>query len=70
MVYNTYGPTEATVTATLEACPADTQIITIGRPEFNMHAYVVDAKLRPVPVGVAGELLLSGPRLALGYKMG
>lgn len=43
------------------------QPITIGRPDPNVHAYVVDSQLRPVPVGVPGELLLSGPRLGKGY---
>ena len=62
-----YGPTEATITATELYCPPDVGFISIGRPVHNMHCYVVDAQLRPVPVGVPGELLLSGPRLAVGY---
>ena len=53
--------------ATNLECLPDMDIMTIGGPEFNMHAYVVDAYLRAVPMGVPGELLLSGPRLALGY---
>ena len=66
-VYNVYGPTEATITATALACPPSLEFISIGRPVYNLHSYVVDSALRPVPVGVPGELLLSGPRLALGY---
>ena len=41
--------------------------ITIGTPDPNVRAYIVDRQMQPVPVGVPGELLLSGPRLALGY---
>jgi len=67
LVYNVYGPTEATITATYLPCPPSVDFISIGRPVYNLHAYVVDSKLRAVPVGVPGELLLSGPRLALGY---
>ena len=48
-------------------CRPEDAIVTIGRPDTNAHAYIVDARLQPVPAGVAGELLLSGPRLALGY---
>ena len=66
-MYNVYGPTEATITATELPCPPTIDFISIGRPVHNMHAYVVDGQLRPVPVGVNGELLLSGPRLAIGY---
>ena len=66
-VFNVYGPTEATITATALACPPSLEFISIGRPVYNLHCYVVDSALRPVPVGVPGELLLSGPRLALGY---
>ena len=65
-MYNVYGPTEATITATALACPPSLEFISIGQPR-NTHSYVVDSALRPVPVGVPGELLLSGPRLALGY---
>ena len=54
--------------ATNLKCPADLHYMTIGRPEHNFHCYIINAEtLRPVPVGVPGELLLSGPRLALGY---
>ncbi|HEU4323868.1 MAG TPA: amino acid adenylation domain-containing protein [Roseiflexaceae bacterium] len=67
-VYNLYGPSEDTTYSTFalvgrdEAGPP-----TIGRPIAQTGAYVLDARLRPVPVGVAGELYLSGEGLALGY---
>jgi hypothetical protein len=64
---NAYGPTEATVAAVHHTFPRGGGPIVIGRPDANVHAYVVDTALRPVPLGVPGELLLSGPRLALGY---
>ena len=65
--WNTYGPTEATVITTTALCrPADA-LIHIGTPDTNVHAYIVDAQLQALPIGVPGELLLSGPRLAEGY---
>lgn len=65
-VHNMYGPTEATVWATsCEISPG--QAPTIGRPLPGYRAYVVDAALQPVPIGVAGELLLGGDAVADGY---
>ncbi|MCF3639292.1 amino acid adenylation domain-containing protein [Rhizobium sp. TRM95111] len=64
--HNLYGPTEFTVDA-LHAPLAIADHPVIGRPIGNGHAYVLDARLRPVPIGVAGELYLSGSGLAEGY---
>ncbi|WP_063756241.1 non-ribosomal peptide synthetase [Streptomyces sp. NRRL S-920] len=65
---NSYGPTEATVVATWSApLTADGSAPPIGRPLPATGAYVLDARLRPVPDGVIGELWLSGPALARGY---
>ncbi|MFE9381464.1 non-ribosomal peptide synthase/polyketide synthase [Streptomyces sp. NPDC006855] len=68
-IANIYGPTEATVYAT--AWYGDTADVhrtpPIGRPLHNTRAHVLDAGLRPVPPGVAGELYLSGSGLARGY---
>ncbi|GGW11093.1 non-ribosomal peptide synthetase [Streptomyces libani subsp. rufus] len=65
---NSYGPTEATVVATWSApLAADGGAPPIGRPLPATGAYVLDARLRPVPDGVAGELWLTGPALARGY---
>ncbi|MFG3016457.1 non-ribosomal peptide synthase/polyketide synthase [Streptomyces cinerochromogenes] len=65
---NSYGPTEATVVATWSApLTADGTAPPIGRPLPATGAYVLDARLRPVPDGVAGELWLSGAALARGY---
>jgi non-ribosomal peptide synthetase component F len=66
-LHNEYGPTEATIGATIMMCSPDMQRITIGRPHSNAHCYVVDSQLQLVPPGVPGELLLSGPGLAIGY---
>ena len=65
-VINTYGPTEVTAVTVHHIFGKDDGQVVIGRPDANTHAYVVDARLRPAPVGVPGELLLSGPRLAIG----
>ena len=64
---NMYGPTEVTAVTVQHVFPKEFIAVAIGRPDPNVHAYVVDSALRPVPVGVPGELVLSGPRLALGY---
>ncbi|WP_410667644.1 amino acid adenylation domain-containing protein [Amycolatopsis sp. cmx-4-68] len=63
---NLYGPTECTVFTT--CCRlADQSEPAIGRPIANTSVQVVDARLRPVPVGETGELLVGGASLALGY---
>jgi non-ribosomal peptide synthetase-like protein len=65
-VFNTYGPTEATVIATCAECHAE-EPVTIGQPIPNCLACILDEGLRPVPAGVAGELCLGGIGLARGY---
>ncbi|HEU4648610.1 MAG TPA: MupA/Atu3671 family FMN-dependent luciferase-like monooxygenase [Gemmatimonadales bacterium] len=66
-ILNMYGPTETTVwSATYRLRPGDTTI-PIGRPIANTQCYVVDELLQPVPVGVAGELLIGGDGVAAGY---
>lgn len=64
--WNFYGPTEATVD-TLVAPLAETDRPVLGTPVTGTRAYLLDARLRPVPMGVVGDLYLAGDSLALGY---
>ncbi|MCY1045105.1 non-ribosomal peptide synthase/polyketide synthase, partial [Corallococcus sp. bb12-1] len=67
-VYNLYGPTEDTTYSTYARVSEQSALPpSIGRPLAGTQAYVLDAQLRPVPVGVSGELYLGGAGLARGY---
>ena len=65
-----YGPTETTVFATahpLDAAKLTHGNVPIGAPLANTTAFVLDSKLQPVPIGVAGELYIGGDGVSLGY---
>ena len=68
VLMNVYGPTEATVVATLGLCdPEDLSPPPIGKPLANTSCYVLDEHLEPVPVGLPGELYIGGIGVARGY---
>ncbi|MEU8812906.1 condensation domain-containing protein, partial [Streptomyces anthocyanicus] len=64
--FNLYGPTECTVDSAIGRV-ADSVTAVIGQPVPNAQVYVLDGALRPVPVGVAGELYVAGAGVARGY---
>lgn len=65
-IFNSYGPTEATVVATVsEVRPGEP--VTIGGPIPNYTCYIADEQLNLLPHGVEGELLIGGPGVARGY---
>ncbi|HEY0174085.1 MAG TPA: amino acid adenylation domain-containing protein [Pyrinomonadaceae bacterium] len=67
-VLNLYGPSEDTTYSTFDVVESDEHArVTIGRPIADTRAYLLDARLRPVPQGVTGELYLGGAGLARGY---
>ncbi|EIT81213.1 non-ribosomal peptide synthetase module [Aspergillus oryzae 3.042] len=69
-VINAYGPTENTIVSTAYCMSKDSECsngVPIGRAINNSGAYVMDQELRPVPLGVMGELVVVGDGLARGY---
>ncbi len=67
--FNEYGPTEATVWSTVCNCQdyESSHAIPIGRPISNTQIYLLDIHLQPVPVGVVGEIYISGEGVVSGY---
>ncbi|PIP80478.1 MAG: hypothetical protein COW84_04995 [Gammaproteobacteria bacterium CG22_combo_CG10-13_8_21_14_all_40_8] len=68
-LYNVYGPTEATIYASLHFCDPHKNATTlpIGKPFSQTQTFVLDQQLKPQPMGVAGELYLGGVGVADGY---
>ncbi|HEU4962803.1 MAG TPA: amino acid adenylation domain-containing protein, partial [Bacilli bacterium] len=68
-IYNMYGPTETTVEVTAYPVPVDFsgEVLPIGRPIYNSRLYVLDAQGNLQPIGVPGELVISGANVARGY---
>ncbi len=66
-LWNMYGPTETTVWSTCQLIREGDSKIYIGRPIRNTTVHIVDDKLEPVADGIAGELLIGGAGVAMGY---
>jgi len=66
-LFNVYGPTEATVWATLYERTNDIPKLPIGRPIPNTEIYILDSNLQPVPRGESGEICIGGVGIARGY---
>jgi amino acid adenylation domain-containing protein len=66
-LWDMYGPTEITVYATANKITSPDAAPCIGKPLANVKAYILDAQLHPVPVGVAGELYIGGAGVTKGY---
>ncbi|MFE7228993.1 AMP-binding protein, partial [Nocardioides sp. NPDC057577] len=66
-VTNLYGPTETTIWSTATRIAPGSGVVSLGGPIANTSVFVLDGGLRPVPVGVAGELYVAGVGVARGY---
>jgi amino acid adenylation domain-containing protein len=66
-IHNMYGPTETTIWSTTGLIEELGSFVSIGKPIANTQIYMVDAELKPVPVGEIGELLIGGDGVARGY---
>jgi amino acid adenylation domain-containing protein len=67
-LHNEYGPTEATVWATAGELTREPEgPVTIGRPVPGARVYLLDERLRPVPIGATGEICIGGAFVARGY---
>ncbi|MCP4154136.1 MAG: amino acid adenylation domain-containing protein, partial [bacterium] len=69
-IYNTYGPTESTICATYHKLTTKTEpthSVPIGKPISNYNVYIIDEAKQLLPVGIPGELIVTGPGVTLGY---
>ncbi|MBO3797176.1 amino acid adenylation domain-containing protein [Bacillus subtilis] len=65
-IYNVYGPTETTIWSAVKELTSSKKI-TIGKPLENMAYFILDKNLKPLPLGVEGEICISGSGMAEGY---
>jgi len=65
--FNLYGPTECTIWSTFASYDDENKRLPIGKPIPNVKVFVLDEYLRPVPVGINGELYISGINIGRGY---
>jgi amino acid adenylation domain-containing protein len=66
-VVDVYGPSEDTTYSTTSEIPRDVDTPAVGRPIRGTRAWVLDADLRPVPIGIPGAVYIAGDGLARGY---
>jgi natural product biosynthesis luciferase-like monooxygenase protein/amino acid adenylation domain-containing protein len=66
-LYNGYGPTEASIAATMHRVSPGETVPPLGQPIRGVRIQLLDARRRPVPVGAVGEIYLSGPCVTDGY---
>lgn len=66
-IYNIYGVTEVPIWSTFADTDTFTDAVTVGRPIANTQIYIVDKYLKPVPIGVMGELCIAGDSVSMGY---
>ena len=65
-IYNMYGPTETAVWSSFKQL-TNTDNITIGKPIYNTQFYILNKDLKPLPIGVIGDLYISGDGVSKGY---
>ena len=65
-LYNQYGPTETTIDALMKQCSLEAPV-TLGSPIANARCYIMDNQMKPVPIGVTGELYIGGAGVSRGY---
>lgn len=66
-VWNMYGPTETTIWSSIYKVPEPIEHITIGKPIFNTHIYILNNELNLCPIGIPGEIHIGGEGVGLGY---
>ncbi len=66
-LWNVYGPTEATIWATVKQIHSTDHIITIGKPMHNVDVYILNEQLQEMPVDEVGEIYISGIQVGKGY---
>ncbi len=65
-IYNMYGPTETTIWSAIKNLTHENEV-TIGKPMANTQLYIIDKDIKLCPIGIVGELCISGLGLARGY---